>query len=116
MTPSSVRRGLHFLLDLAGYVRMILRKLLGLFCLALGACLFCVNAGAVLRAWNVAEQGLSLLTVIGGLLALAILGAGLDLLAQRRPAAPQKPPPTRDAWNGQFSDMNSASDKMSKGR
>ena len=116
MTLFSVKRGLQILLGLAAYVCMILRILLGLFCLALGACLFCVNAGVVPRAWDLAEQGLSLLTVLGGALALAVLGAGFDLLAQRRPAAPQKPPPTREAWNGQFSDMNSASDKMSKGR
>ncbi len=30
--------------------------------------------------------------------------------------APQRPPPTRDAWDGGFSDMDDASDKMSKGR
>jgi hypothetical protein len=29
---------------------------------------------------------------------------------------PPAPPPTRDAWNGGFSDIDNASDKMSKGR
>ena len=29
---------------------------------------------------------------------------------------PPAPPPTRDAWNGGFTDIDSAGDKMSKGR
>jgi len=46
---------------------------------------------------------------------LGVLAFGAVMVAAARPQiAPQRPPPTRDAWDGGFQDMDSANHRMAK--